>query len=61
MIGGSGCRWRGYSDIAVVVTQPRRLGMGGVLRGFGFGPVAAIARIDAGDAVAELRPTEEGL
>lgn len=47
--------------MAVVVTQLRTLGTGGVLRGFGFAPVAAIARIDAGDAVAELRPTEEGL
>jgi hypothetical protein len=29
--------------------------------GFGFVPVAAIARTDAGDAVATVRPIEEGL
>jgi len=28
---------------------------------FGFAPVGAIARIDAGDAVAAVRPAEEGL
>jgi len=49
MVGACMCRTRGKSD------------MGGGLRGFGFAPVAAIARIDAGDAVAGVQPAEEGL
>lgn len=49
MVGEAVCRWRGESD------------MGGGSWGFGFAPVAVIARIDAGDATAAVRPAEEGL
>jgi hypothetical protein len=49
MVGEAACRWRGESD------------MGDGSWAFGFAPVGAIARIDAGDAVVAVRPAEEGL
>jgi hypothetical protein len=49
MVDEATCRRRGKSD------------MGDGSWAFGFAPVGAIARIDAGDAVVAVRPAEEGL